>query len=88
VVGRWKVTDVRVFRTECDWVPLSAAFLAALALTSWGLAAADDQLYVRGDGGAGRGGGLDTWTGHPRILTFLHNNLKFDVLIQHMSLPV
>jgi len=63
VVGRWKVTDVRVFRTECDWVPLSAAFLAALALTSWGLAAADDQLYVLGDGGAGRGGGLDTGLG-------------------------
>jgi len=40
VVGRWKVTEVRTFRTEWDWVPLSAAFFAALALTSWGLAAA------------------------------------------------
>lgn len=45
VVGRWKVTEVRTFRTEWDWVPLSAAFFAALALTSWGLAAA--TLLVR-----------------------------------------
>jgi hypothetical protein len=40
VVGRWKVTEVRTLRTEWDEVPLSAAFFAALALASWGLAAA------------------------------------------------
>ena len=44
VLGRWKVTEVRTFRTEVDWVPFKAAFLAALALTSWGLAAAVDKV--------------------------------------------
>ena len=40
VLGRWKETEVRTFRTEVELVPLRAAFLAALALTSAGLAAA------------------------------------------------
>ena len=40
VFGRWKETEVRTLRMVWDWVPFRAAFLADLALASWGLAAA------------------------------------------------
>ncbi len=45
-LGRWKVTEVRTLRAECDWVPLSAAFFAALALASWGFAAPEESAIV------------------------------------------
>lgn len=35
-LGRWKVTEVRIFCARTPLVPLRTAFLAALALTSWG----------------------------------------------------
>jgi hypothetical protein len=43
VLGRWKETEVRIFRWAVDEVPLRAAFLAALALTSEGLPATTEE---------------------------------------------
>lgn len=46
VLGRWNEVVVRTFRSEVDWVPFKAAFLANLALASWGLAAAVGKEFV------------------------------------------
>ena len=47
LLGRWKVTEVRTFLRVREFVPLRAAFFAAFAFASWGLAPAVVRHDVR-----------------------------------------